>query len=117
LSSNPSSCLVQIRHEPDGQLSARVVGAPDLQATAATGAEAVEQLRALLRQQFDSGSLLWVEIARENPLMRWFGHAQDDPSFEEYLEEIRKYREEMDRPENPGADPGECPDTSGTPTT
>ena len=39
---------------------------------------------------------MWVDVPRENPVMRWFGHAKDDPDFEAYLEEIRKFREEMD---------------------
>ena len=71
----------------------------------------------MLRQQFDDGSLEWVEIWRENPIMSRFGYAKDDPDFDVYLEEIRKFREEMDLREQQNSGPGECPDTSLTPTT
>jgi hypothetical protein len=111
------SCLVQIRAEPAGQFTARLVGQCELSATATTREEAVEQLRAAIRQQFDEGSLQWVEIWRENPLMRSFGQLKDDPDFEAYLEDIRRFREEMDRQELQASDPGGCPDKSLTPTT
>jgi hypothetical protein len=111
------ACLVQIRAEPAGQYTARLVGQCELSATAPTRAEAVDQLRAVLRQQFDEGSLQWVEIWRENPIMSRFGYAKDDPDFDIYLEEIRKFREEMDLREQQNSGPGECPDTSLTPTT
>ena len=39
-----------------------------------------------------------MDILRENPLMSRFGSARDDPDFDGYLDEIRKYREEVDRP-------------------
>jgi hypothetical protein len=116
-SAPPPSCLVQIRPEPGGQFTAQLLGLADLHVTAATREEAVEQLRALIRQRLESGSLVCMDIPRENPLMRWFGHAKDDPTFGDYLEEIRKYREEVDPHADQGLDPGECSDTSSTPTT
>jgi len=115
--SHTSSCLVQVRPEPTGQYTAQLVGAADLQATAATREEAVDQLRGLLQEQVNLGLLLAIELPPKNPLMNWFGHAKDDPDFEDYLEEIRKFREEMDLREKQDSDPGECPDTSLTPTT
>jgi hypothetical protein len=114
---SPPSCLIQIRQEQQGQFTAQVLGAPDFQATAATREEAVEQLRALLQEQVNLGSLLSLELPRQNPLMRFAGHLKDDPDFEEYLEEIRKFREEMDRREDHDSNPVACSDTSSTPTT
>jgi hypothetical protein len=110
-------CLVRIVADPGGQFTARLVGQCELSATAPTRGEALEQLRVILRQQFEEGSLQWVEIWRENPIMSRFGYARDDPDFDVYLDEIRKFREEMDRREEQNAGPGECPDTSLTPTT
>ena len=115
--SHSSSCLIQVRPAPAGQFTAELLGLSDLSATAETREEAVELLRGLLRERFESGSLQWVDVSRENPLMSRFGYAKDDPHFEEYLEEIRKFREEMDLREQQDSDPGECPDTSLTPTT
>jgi hypothetical protein len=116
-SDSAPTAWVEIRPEPTGDFTAQLVGAVDLHATASTREEALKQLRTLLRQRLDSGSLTWVEVPRENPLMRWFGHAKDDPTFPEYLEEIRKFREEMDRRDDPSSGPSECSDTSLTPTT
>jgi hypothetical protein len=114
---SPTSYLVEIRPESAGRFTAQLLCAVDLRATAATRDEAVEQLRTLIRERLDSGSLVWVEVPQENPLMRWFGHAKDDPTFPEYLEEIRRFREEMDHRDDAGSGPSECSDTSLTPTT
>lgn len=112
-----TSCLVQIRAESNGLFTARLVGDPEFAATAPTREQAVEHLRAMIHQQLDEGSLMWIDVPRENPVMRWFGHAKDDPDFEGYVEEIRKFRAEMDHRERQQTDPGECPDISLTPTT
>jgi hypothetical protein len=116
-SSIPSSCLVQIRAEHDGQFTAQLPGLAELRATAATREEAVEHLRALIRQQLESGSLVCMDMPQVNPLMQWFGHAKDDPHFDDYLDEIRKYREEADRRAEHGPEATECSSTSSTPTT
>jgi hypothetical protein len=109
--------LVEVHPEPAGFFTAQLVGTTDLHATAPTREEAVEQLRAQIRQRLDSGSLVWVEVPQENPLMRRFGWARNDPTFAEYLDEIRKFREEVDRRENQPSDASECSDISLTPIT
>ena len=114
---SPASCLVRVIQEPDGQFTARLLGEPDLYATATTAEEAVEQLRARLQEEVNWGRLFAIELPRRNPLMERFGYAKDDPEFEEYLEEIRKFREEEDRREGRYFGPDECSDTSLTPTT
>jgi hypothetical protein len=114
---SPASCLVRVLQEPDGRFTARLLGEPDLAATAATAEEAVEQLRVRLHEEVNWGRLLAIELPRQNPVLQWAGHAKDDPEFEEYLEEIRKYREEVDRREGRYLGPDECSDTSLTPTT
>ena len=112
-----SACLVRISSGEDGQATAELLGAPDIRATAATQEEAVEQLRRLLQQEVNLGLLVAVEIPRQHPLARRAGYAKDDPDFDLYLEEIRKFREEMDRREGYVPDTDECSNTSSTPTT
>ena len=112
-----TSCLVQSRAEPTGLFTAHLVGQSEFAATAPTREQAVEYLRAMLQQQLHEGSLMWMDVPRENPVMRWFGHAKDDPDFEGYLEEIRKFREEMDLRDRQNTGSTECPDTFLTPTT
>ncbi len=116
ISQSSASCLIQVRPEPDGQFTAVVVGASELQATAVTLEEAVEELRALLQEQVNLGLLLAIELPQKNPLMDRIGWARNDPTFDDYLEEIRKFREEADRRESEHSGPAECPDTSVTPT-
>jgi len=112
-----ATCLVRLQQNPEGQFTAQILGVSDLQATASTREEALDQVRALLQEQVNLGSLLAIELPRQNPLMSRLGYAKDDPYFEEYLDEIRKFREEMDRRENPHSGPGECSGTSSTRTT
>jgi hypothetical protein len=108
---------VRIIQEPDGRFTARLLGEPDLCATAMTAEEAVEQLRARLQEEVNWGRLLAIELPQQNPLLERFGSARDDPTFDEYLEEIRKFREEVDRREGRYLGPDECSDTSLTPIT
>jgi hypothetical protein len=108
-----SSCLVRIHPGPDGQFTAHLLGAPDLSATAATLEDAVEQLRVLLQQQVNLDSLVAIEIPRQNPLLKLAGAWKDDPSFDDFLEEIRKFREEEDCREGYVSDTGQRPTPAG----
>jgi hypothetical protein len=63
------------------------------------------------------GSIVALEIPRRNPVMEFAGMWKDDPTFNDYLEEIRKFREEEDRREGRVWEDEECSDTSSTPTT
>ena len=114
---NPASCLVRVLDDPDGRFTAHLLGEPDLRATAVTAAEAVEQLRARLQEEVNWGRLLAIELPRQNPLLERFGSARDDPTFDQYREEIRKFRAEMDRLEGRDLGPDECSNTPLTPTT
>jgi hypothetical protein len=112
ISQSTASCLIRVRPEPDGQFTALVLGASDLRVTATTPDEAVEQLRALLQEQVNLGLLLAIELPPKSPLMDRIGWAKDDPTFDDYLDEIRRFREEVDRGENQDSSPSGCPDTS-----
>ena len=72
----------------------------------------MERLRTRLQEPVNLDELLAIELSQKDPVMRWAGHLQDDPDFEEYREEIRKFREDMDRREAESSEPGECPITS-----
>ena len=71
----------------------------------------------MLQQEVNLGSIASIEIPRQHPLMKRFGYAKDDPDFDLYLEEIRKFREEEDRREGRVWETEECSDTSSTPIT
>jgi hypothetical protein len=110
-------CLVRIREEPDGQFTATLLGAPDIQATAATREAATEQVHTQLQYQVNLGSIAAIEIPRRDPLMDRAGSMKDDPTFDEFLELIRKFREEDDRREGRVWETDECSNTSSTPIT
>lgn len=100
--------LVFVR-ESDGQFTAQALGIPEIKATAATQDEAIQAVRESLMAWLSSGQIVPVDVPNGNPLLQWFGHAKDDPDFDLYCEEIRRYRQEVDE--------RECSDSSSTPTT
>jgi hypothetical protein len=110
--------LVLVRPEPAGQYTAQLVGVPELRATAQTAEAAVEQVRHSLAQWLAAGQLVPIELPNENSLTDSFGHAKNDPEFQLYLEEIRRFRQEEDeriRQEN-DQQPS-CSSSSSIPTT
>jgi hypothetical protein len=109
--------LVTVSENTPGGVTAQVVGLPELSATAPTREEALKRLRFALQEWQAQGRLTTLEIPLENPLLKWAGHAKDDPMFEEYLEEIRRYREEVDRREQQEFEAQSCSNISSTPTT
>jgi hypothetical protein len=93
--------LIHLHPEPSGQYTAYAVGIPELQAAGATPIEAVERVRAMLAEWVQRGRLLRVEVPEENPILRCVGDGKIDPDFQEYLAEIRRYRQEEDERSRP----------------
>ena len=105
------------RTEPSGQFTVQVVGVPELRVTAATRAEAIEQIRALLGEWLASGQLMAIEVPPVNPLLHFSGHLDpSDPLEQEFLEELARLRRE-DLDQTLREDDQECPNSSSTPTT
>ena len=110
----PLAYLVRVRSEPAGQFTAETIGLPDLRATADTREAAVERVRVLLNQRLASGELVLVTpdaavVPAPGQHRRFAGHSKDDPDFDQYLEEIRRFRQEADQQESSSS--------SSTPTT
>ena len=115
-----SSIWFVVRPEPPGQFTAQAVGISELHATAATREEALRQARARLREWIRAGQLVSVEVPQENPVLRWFGHADpNDPSEQAYLEELaRRKAEDLERTlREYEQEDQQCSDSSSTPTT
>jgi hypothetical protein len=108
---------VVVRPEPPGQFTAEAVGLPELRATCADRAEAINRVRLQLCQWFASGQLVLVDVPATNPLLQYAGWAKDDPDYAEYLEEIRRYRAEVDAQFQQEEAKQACSNTSSTPTT
>jgi hypothetical protein len=109
--------LVVIRPEPPGQFTAHVAGLPEFCATAATREEAVEQVRTRLGHGLASGQLAAVEVPREDLLRQWEEWAKNDPEYQLYQEEIRRFRQEEDERTRLEEADRTCPSSSSTPTT
>lgn len=91
-----SPCLVLVRPEAQGQFTAELMGLSDLYFTAPSREAAVEGVRSLLRDWIEAGKLQRVGIPGESSLMPWFGHARNDPDFDDYVQEIRRQREALE---------------------
>ena len=105
------------RAEPSGQFTVQVVGVPELRATAATRADAIEQIRSVLGAWLASGQLMSIEVPCANPLLQFPGHLDpNDPLEQEFLGELaRRRREDYDQAIR--EDDQECSNSSSTPTT
>jgi hypothetical protein len=113
-----ANLLIQVGRDDAGRCTARVVGLPDLQATAVTQSEAVEQVRAIVAERLSSGQLVALAVAPPEP-PKAPGWAKDDPLEQEFLAELaRRRQEDLERTlrEYEREDRG-CCDSSSTPTT
>ena len=108
---------VVARPEPAGKFTAQVVGLPELVATAATREEAIEQIRALLRDWVATGRLVSVEVPVRNPLLEFTGHTDPNhPIEQEFLKELARLKQE-DLEQTLREYDQECSSSSSTPTT
>jgi hypothetical protein len=109
--------LVVVRPEPPGQFTAEALGLPELRATCASREEAINRVRLQLCHWFASGQLVSVEIERVQwvpPNRVWL---ENDPDRDAYLEEIRRYREEVDAQFQREEAEQACSNSSSTPIT
>jgi len=114
---NTHSHWVVGRLEPSGQFTAQVVGVPQLRATAATRAEAIEKVRAMVSDWLASGQLIAIEVPCPNPLLHFSAHLDaNDPLEQEFVEELaRRRREDLEQAMREDAQ--KCSNSSSTPTT
>jgi predicted RNase H-like HicB family nuclease len=111
---------VVLRPEPEGQFTARVVGLPEIQATAPTKEEALQQVRAVLAEWVASGRLVSVDVPQGNPWRNLPGYIDpNDPGEQEYLEELARFRQEdLERTlREYDSEDQKCSGSSSTPTT
>ena len=90
---------VVVRAGGPDHFTAHPIGFPEMKAEAGTEKEAVRKVRDSLVEYLSTSKVVQVFIPGENPWLRIAGHAADDPDFDEYLEEIRKARLELEHDE------------------
>lgn len=89
---------VIVRPESKGKFSAEPVGLPELRVEAGNAEEAVAQVQQALTEWTGSVVQVPVKVQRAGVqgLLELAGHAKDDPDFDAYLDEIRRYRQQAD---------------------
>ncbi|AVH72494.1 hypothetical protein [Nostoc sp. 'Lobaria pulmonaria (5183) cyanobiont'] len=88
---------VLIENQPDGGVSATVLGLPDFKGSGVTKEEALEKLIQLLQERKPEIVTLEIEPPQtEHPWMKFVGMFKDDPQFDEVLAYIEADRRELD---------------------
>jgi hypothetical protein len=93
--------LVKVTSLDDGTFAAEPPGMPELRSQGPTRDDALEEVRRRLSDGLADGELAIVTAIALGP---GFGHAKDDPGFDAYLDEIRRYRAERDHADSTAAD-------------
>ena len=107
---------VRVRPAQDGRFTAQAVGLPDICATAATRAQAIQAVKSMLTGLVASGELESVDVPLGNPLLKWAGRADpNDPHEQEYVRELARSKQE-DLEETLRELDKECSSTSSIPT-
>jgi predicted RNase H-like HicB family nuclease len=97
---------VLVQNLPDGLFSAFVIGVPDVVAEGATVEEALNNAKTLLRERLATSRLFTIEVDEApagvvaNPWLETHGVLRDDTTFDDWVEEIAKYRREIDDEES-----------------
>lgn len=90
---------VLIEYQPDGEVSATVLGWQDCQVQGATKEEALNKLRQLLTSRLQNKEIVSLDIEipqSQHPWLKFAGMFKDDPDFEDVLADIEAYRREVD---------------------
>lgn len=88
--------------KPHG-FTATILGWPDCAATGETKDEALSRLREAIHDRVARAEIVSLDIvlpSEGHPLSRAFGMFRDDPTFEEFLEDMAEYRREIDTEPN-----------------
>ena len=93
---------ILVEHPNQNGFIASVIGLPDCVVEGATEAEAINRAKLRLKSRLAQGKIVTVEIdvpaqgLTGNPWIDSAGIFKDDPTYDEFLEEIAKYRRELD---------------------
>lgn len=97
---------VLVQNLPDGLFSAFVIGVPDVVAEGATVEEALNNAKTLLKERLTTSRLFTIEVEEgpagiaANPWQETHGVLRDDTTFDDWVEEIAKYRRKVDAEES-----------------
>jgi predicted RNase H-like HicB family nuclease len=87
---------VFLQHLADDGYKATPLAFPDCAVMGKTREEALANLKAALATRLAHGELVTLEVGEPtHPWLKWFGMFRDDPTFDEFLQEIEAYRREF----------------------
>lgn len=98
---------VLIKPEPEGKVSATVLGLPEYRSEGSDKTSALAALQQLLTANLSQAEIVSIDIAvpqPENPWLKMAGRYKDDPHFDEMLDDIAAYRRELDAEMELGSD-------------
>ncbi|MBD1925503.1 hypothetical protein H6F74_04275 [Trichocoleus sp. FACHB-90] len=90
---------VLLKNEPEGGVSATLLGWPECKAMGKTPQDAVSRLQDMVNALLAEAEIIPVKIRStqsDNPWLKLAGKYKDDPLFDEFLENIAAYRRELD---------------------
>ncbi|KYC36082.1 hypothetical protein WA1_40805 [Scytonema hofmannii PCC 7110] len=101
--SNEVLVNVIVKQEADGRTVAIVPGLPELQVKASDRTTALAQLQQRLETHLAGAEIVSLSIKlpsaeQKKPWLAMAGVFKDDPQFEQMLEAIQNYRQELDKP-------------------
>ncbi|MCP4349153.1 MAG: hypothetical protein GY795_27040 [Desulfobacterales bacterium] len=77
---------------------AEPMGIPELRIIGATEADAIQKVTQALKEWFSSAKVIQIDIPdmqSSNPWLEAWGRSADDPDFDDFLDEIKQLRTEM----------------------
>jgi len=80
--------------------TAKVLGWPEIIVAGETKEEALEKIKSAIDLRLGEGEIIRLQYeppTKEHAWMKFAGMWKDDPTFDDFLDEIRAYREELDR--------------------
>jgi predicted RNase H-like HicB family nuclease len=92
---------VFIQNHSDRQFIASVVGIPNCIAEGDSREEAIANAKKILEEKLARGELVTIEIPKTttqttDPWLKHLGVFENDPTFEDFLEEVTAYRQQVD---------------------
>lgn len=96
---------VFVQNLADNSFMAAVVGMPNCIAEGATREEAVAKAKATLEAQLARGDFVTIDVenvvpkVETDPWIKNLGKFVDDPTYEDFLEEVAAYRRNVDAQE------------------
>ena len=90
---------VLLKNEASGKVSAMVLGLPEYRVESSNRVEALTSLQELLASNLAEAEIVSLEITQpvdDHPWMKFAGVFQNDPNFDEMIQDIKQMRKERD---------------------